>query len=322
MKYSIGIDVGGTGIKAGIVDEHYVIVKSRALPTLSQDGGNDGERVVAAMEKLARELCEDVGCALSDIRSIGAGIPGSIDRENGVVVYTNNIDLHDLPLRDMFFARTGHSLEIGNDADVAALGEYAAGAAAGCSSCVMITLGTGVGSGIIMDGKIYSGSHNRGGELGHTVIQADGGEPCTCGREGCLEAYASATGLIRMTRRAMEQDEGSMMWALCEGDAARADGKTAFTAAAKGDLAGRLVLDEYIRYLGCGIANIINILHPERICMGGGISKSGDELLLPLRIEAHRGVYGGADEKTTQIVLASLGSDAGIIGAAVLGAGN
>lgn len=318
MTYSIGIDVGGTGIKAAIVDESCKIVRQMTLPTLSQAGKDDGEKVVNAMEKLVRELCAGQQIPLGEIASIGAGIPGTIDDENGVVIYTNNIDLHELALREILQARLGKSIHMGNDADVAAFGEYMAGATAGCESSLMITLGTGVGSGLILGGKIYTGYNHRGGEFGHTVVQV-GGVRCTCGREGCLESYASATGLIRMTKEAMEQDLNSYMWKLCEDEIDNVNGKTAFDAMEKGDATGRQVVNQYIRYLGAGLANFINMLHPEKICLGGGISKSGDDLLIPLREAAYKNVYGGADGKTTQIVLAALGSNAGVIGAAMLG---
>lgn len=317
MEYSIGIDIGGTTIKGGVVDSSYKIVEHMALPTLSQEGRNSGERVVNCVVKLIKDLSSAVGVGIEQLKSVGAGIPGTIDSENGVIVYSNNIDMRHVPLRRMVYEQVGRELAMGNDADVAAYGEYVAGAAAGCESCALITLGTGVGSGIILGGKIYSGFNCRGGEFGHSVIQV-GGVRCTCGREGCLEAYASATGLIRMTRDAMELNPDSLMWGLA-GNLDGVDGKTAFDAMEKGDTAGQQVVDLYIKYLAAGVANLINLLHPEKVCIGGGISRSGDDLLLPLRSEVYKNLFGGADEKSTEIVLATLGNNAGIIGAAVLG---
>ncbi|MCI8441711.1 MAG: ROK family protein [Provencibacterium sp.] len=317
MAYSIGIDIGGTSIKAGLVDEEYKIVRSMALPTLSCEGKDEGEKVAACVVRLMQELCAQQGIGLSDLRSAGAGIPGSIDIENGIVVYANNIDLHNFPLREMVKEKTGIALQMANDADAAAYGEYRAGAAAGCQSCILITLGTGLGGGFIKDGKVYSGYNQRGGEFGHTVVQV-GGAPCTCGRKGCLEAYASATGLIRLTREAMEREGGSLMWKLAGGELEKVDGKTAFDAMEQGDIAGKAVVDTYIRYLACGIANFINVLHPDMICLGGGVSHSGDALLLPLRAAVALEVYGGMDERTTRLELATLGNSAGIIGAALL----
>lgn len=317
MIYSIGVDIGGTSIKAGVVDENYQIVKRETLPTLSQDGADDGERVANCIVKLVRDLCGEMGVSVDELRGIGVCTPGTVDSQNGVVLYANNIDMHDVPLRRLVHEKIGKSIAIGNDADVAAYGEYVAGSAAGCKSAVMITLGTGVGGGFVLDGKIYSGWNSRGGEFGHTVI-VEGGAKCTCGRNGCLEAYASATGLIRMTKEAMQRDASSGMWELTGGDIEKVDGKTAFDAMDKGDPTATQVVGDYIRYLGCGLANFINVLHPQKICLGGGISHSGDSLLVPLRAETYKGVYGGADENTTEIVLATLGNDAGIIGAAML----
>ncbi|MCI8623543.1 MAG: ROK family protein [Provencibacterium sp.] len=317
MTYSIGVDIGGTSIKAGLVDEQHKIVRSMALPTLSCEGKDDGEKVAACVVKLMETLCAEEGIKPGDLRSAGAGIPGSIDSQNGIVIYTNNIDLHNVPLRDMVKEKVGLALQMANDADAAAYGEYRAGAAAGCDSCILITLGTGLGGGFIKNGEIYSGYNQRGGEFGHTVVQL-GGAPCTCGRLGCLEAYASATGLIRLTREAMQRESGSLMWELAGGELNKVDGKTAFDAMEKGDAAGQAVVNTYIRYLACGIANFINVLHPDMVCLGGGISHSGDALLLPLRKEMAREIYGGMDEYTTRVELAALGNSAGIIGAALL----
>lgn len=318
MNYCIGVDIGGTTIKAGVVDESYKIVKRGAVPTLAEPGADDGEKLANGIAKLLRDLCEQLGITLEDIKSIGICTPGSVNEQDGVVLYANNIDLHNVPLRKMVYDRIGKNIALGNDADVAAFGEYVAGSAAGCESALMITLGTGVGGGFVIGGKIYTGWNNRGGEFGHTVIQMDGAK-CTCGRNGCLEAYASATGLIRMTKEAMQKDASSGMWELVDGDIGAVNGKTAFDAMEKGDALGQQVVDMYIRYLACGLANFINTLHPEKICMGGGISHSGDSLLVPLRAETYKNVYGAQDGLTTMIVQATLGNDAGIIGAAMLG---
>lgn len=317
MSYRIGVDIGGTTIKAGLVDEQYHIVYRSVIPTRSQEGADDGERLANGIVKLVEDLCEQAGLKMDDIGGIGIGCPGTIDSENGVVVYSNNIDLHDLPLRKLILEKTGHRIEIGNDADVAAYGEYVAGSAAGCKSVVMITLGTGLGSGFVNNGKIYSGANSRGGEFGHTAIVVDGVR-CTCGRKGCWESYASATALIRMTKEAMAENKDSKMWETAEGSLDNVNGKTAFDTMLQGDACAKHVVDVYIKYLAAGLTNIINSLHPERICLGGGVSHSGDDLLIPLREETYRCVYGGSDEKTTQIVLATLGNDAGIIGAAML----
>ena len=204
-----------------------------------------------------------------------------------------------------------------NDANAAAYGELVAGAAKGKSSCVCITLGTGVGGGVIIDGKIMAGHNFAGAELGHTVIVVDG-EPCTCGRRGCWEAYASATGLIRQTKRAMEAHRDSQMWALA-GNLEQVNGRTAFDAMRKGDAAGEAVVDDYIRYIACGLVNMINIFQPEVLCVGGGICNEGETLMKPLREYIERERYSQYSDKQTEICVAQLGNDAGIIGAAYLG---
>lgn len=317
MKYRIGVDIGGTTIKAGLVDEQFRIVERMAIPTLSEEGADDGVRVANGIVKLVRDLCAKKGVPEDSLEGVGVCCPGSVDAERGVIVYANNIDMHNVPLRELVKEQTGYTVGIGNDADVAAYGEYVAGSAAGCRSALMITLGTGLGGGFVYDGKIYSGWNSRGGEFGHTVIEVDGAH-CTCGRNGCWEAYSSATGLIRMTKEAMQGDASTGMWELVGGDIEKVDGKTAFDAIAKGDRSAARVVNLYIKYLACGLANFINVLHPEKICLGGGVSHSGDALLIPLREETYKSVYGGADGKTTQIVRATLGNDAGIIGAAML----
>lgn len=318
MAYYIGIDIGGTGIKAGLLDENLRILQQRSIPTLSQPGANDNEKVTNAVEKLMRELCEAEGIGLAQVLAAGVGCPGTVDNVLGVVEYANNIDLLDLYLRREIKNRTGINLAMGNDADVAALGEHVTGGSSGHDSSLMITLGTGVGGGFVIDNHIYTGFNSRGAEFGHMVVEK-GGALCTCGRRGCLEAYASATGLIRMTRESMEKNPDTLMWKLCEGKLENVNGKTAFDAAEQGDKSGKDTVDCYIGYLATGIANYINMLHPEIICIGGGISRSGDDLLIPLKKKAYEKVFGGASEKTTRIVLAKLGSDAGVVGAAVLG---
>ena len=183
----------------------------------------------------------------------------------------------------------------------------------------MVTLGTGVGGGIVIGGKLYSGFNYAGAELGHTVI-AHGGRPCTCGRRGCWEAYSSATALIEMTKEKMEQTKDTVMWQMCNNGAGKVSGRTAFNAAKQGDRAGREVVEDYISYLACGIVNMVNIFQPEVLCIGGGVCGEGDYLLAPLKAIVDRDQYGSAshDDKT-QLKIAELGNDAGIIGAALLG---
>ena len=248
---------------------------------------------------------------------MGIGSPGTCNADTGIVEYSNNLRFENLPLRDMLQGMLGRKVYIENDANAAALGEALAGAAKGAQSCVCITLGTGVGGGIIIDGKIYGGFNFAGAELGHTVIVVDG-EMCTCGRQGCWEAYASATGLINQTRRAMVNHPESAMWQICE-DLEQVNGRTAFDGMRAGDPVAKEVVDTYIKYVATGLVNVINIFQPEVLCIGGGICKEGDTLLVPLEAQIRRERYSKYSTHQTRLCVATLGNDAGIIGAAFLG---
>lgn len=306
----IGIDLGGTNIAAGIVDKDMNITVRGSVKT-----PRGAETIVAEMEVLVRSLAEQAGIRFQDIDSVGIGSPGAIDQRAGVVVYSNNLDFRHVPLAAMLAEKTGCPVRIGNDANVAALGEFHAGAGRDYESMILITLGTGVGGGIIIDGKIYDGFNGMGGEVGHAVIVKDG-EPCTCGRKGCWEAYASATGLVRITKAAIERHPESMMKAIAE-EAGKVSGRTAFLAARKGDAAGDAVVEEYLSYVACGAANLINLFQPEVLCIGGGVSGEGPYLtdrIQPLLVPE---LYDVGDRKT-RLCLAQLGNDAGIVGAAML----
>ncbi len=311
--YRIGIDLGGTNIVAGVVNENHEIVASAKCKTNCPRPAAD---IVADMAKVAREAVEKAGINLSDVAGVGVGSPGTCNKDTGVVEYANNLGFDNLPLCAMLNEQLGLPVFIENDANAAALGEFCAGAAKGADSCICITLGTGVGGGVIINGEVFSGANFAGTELGHTVINV-GGEPCSCGRKGCWEAYASATALVRQTRRAMEADKDSKMWDIA-GSLDNVDGRTAFDAMRAGDAAGTAVVDAYIYYVAVGLIDMINIFQPEILCVGGGICKEGDTLLVPLQkyIEAER--YSKHSVKQTRLTVAQLGNDAGVIGAACL----
>ena len=310
--YTIGIDLGGTNIAAGLVSEEKKLIAKKSIPTLPQRGADE---IIRDMAQLALSLLSENGLTESDAAAIGIGAPGTVDRENGVIVYCNNLPFYHTGLREAFAAYTRIPVFCANDADAAALGEIHAGAAAGCSSAVMITLGTGVGGGIIIDRHIVSGFNGAGGELGHMVI-VHGGVPCSCGRRGCWEAYSSATGLIRMTKEAMEKHPDSTLWTLAPTLEA-VDGKTAFDAMRAGDAAAKKVVDEYASLLAAGLVNVINIFQPEVLLLGGGIANQGQLLIDLLMPHIIRERYS-RDVPQTQIRPAVLGNDAGIIGAAML----
>lgn len=315
MKYYIGIDLGGTNIKAGVVNENYEIVSTAKVKT---NLPRPSEEICDDMVKVALEAVEKAGISIDDVQSVGVGTPGIANSGNGVVEYSNNLGFENVPMAKMIGEKINKPVFIENDANAAAYGEFVAGAAKGANDAVCITLGTGVGGGIIINGKIYSGFNYAGAEIGHTVIEVDGPQ-CTCGRKGCFEVFSSATGLIRMTKEAMEEDKNSLMWQMMKEDGDHVSGRLAFNAMRAGDKSAKEVVDKYIKYLAAGITNTINIFQPDILCVGGGVCNEGDPLLLPLKELVKKEVYTRNSNKNTEIVIASLGNDAGIIGAAFLG---
>lgn len=312
--YSIGIDLGGTNIVASVVDDKYNILGTgkykTALPRAAEEIFDD-------IASACRDAVENAGIELKDIAHIGLGTPGTVNGD-GVIEFANNLGFNNVPAKDMIRDRLGDiPVYIANDANCAALGEAYAGCGDGCKNFVAVTLGTGVGSGIIVDGRIVEGVNFAGGECGHMVIMVDG-EPCTCGRKGCWEAYASATALIKQTKKAMDEHPESVMHELAK-EEGKVSGRTAFDAMRKGDVAGINVVNNYIKYVACGLINIVNALQPEIICVGGGICNEGETLMEPLRrfVQAER--YSIHSKIQTKIMKAELGNNAGVIGAALLG---
>ncbi len=313
--YYLGIDLGGTNIAVGIVDENLNIVKKGSVPTLAK---RPIDEVMTDMATLCKNLLSEMNLTVKDIEYAGIASPGTCNSKTGVVEFSNNIVMHNYPIADVLKEKLGvEKVYIDNDANAAALAEAIAGSAKGASSAIMITLGTGVGGGIVLDGKIYSGFNHAGAELGHIVIEKNG-RPCTCGRYGCFEAYSSATGLIRLTKEKMEENKDSIMWKLSE-ENGKVSGKTAFQAKRMGDKAGTEVVDTYIDYLASGLTSIINIFQPEVLCIGGGICNEGEYLMQPLREIVARENFAHNSPNQTTIKRAALGNDAGILGAAVLG---
>ena len=312
--YSIGVDLGGTNIAVGIVDENYKIVKKDSCPTLAN---RPAEEIIRDMVALCKRLCTETGFDITEANGVGIACPGTVNPDTGIVEYANNIKFFDFPLVKLFSEYSGvdkANIVTGNDANLAAYGEAVAGAAKGTSSSVTITLGTGVGSGIIIDGKMLTGCAHGGAEIGHTVIVKDGRQ-CTCGRRGCFEVYCSATALIADTKRKFEECPDSLMREMCGGDVNRVGGKTAFAAMRKGDKAAGEVVSEYLGYLACGIANILNVFQPEVLCIGGGVSGEKENLLRPLIPLIEKEIYSKDGTLKTDVRIAMLGNDAGIIGA-------
>ncbi len=310
--YYIGIDLGGTNIKGALVSETGEIAREVSRPTRV---GLGAEAVCDGIAAVITELSS--GVDRTSLDGVGLGCPGTVDDETGCVLYANNLGWKNFDLRAAVKSRTDFDLRIGNDANVAALAEALVGCAKGAQSAVIVTLGTGVGGGVVLDGKMLTGYTGAASELGHMVIRA-GGEECTCGRRGCFEAYASATALIRETKRAMAAHPESRMHAAAEENGA-VDGRTAFIAAQRGDAAAQAVVDRYLDDLACGVANIVNIFFPEVIALSGGVANQGDALLVPLRERVRALSYGSRYAvRHTRIELCTLGYRAGVIGAALL----
>ena len=312
--YKLGIDLGGTNIAVGVVDENYKIIGRANVKT---NLPRAAEEIADDMAKAALLAIENASLQPCDIDSCGVGSPGAVDFENGTVAYSCNLQFYNVNLAKMLNERLNMPVFIENDANAAAYGEYVAGVGANTKDFIAITLGTGVGGGIIVGGKIYSGFNKAGGELGHMVINING-KACNCGRKGCYESYASVTALIEQTKASMLENKDSLMWKECGDDIEKVSGKTAFAAMKKGDKSADDTVKQYTEYISVGVANIINIFQPEVLCVGGGISKEGDTLLNPIREFVSREDYARDMKKRTKIVAATLGNDAGIIGAAYL----
>ncbi|MBO5384002.1 MAG: ROK family protein [Ruminococcus sp.] len=311
--YNIGIDLGGTNIKVGVVDENYNIVGRSNIKT---NLPRPAEEIVDSIVEGVKLACEDAKIAVSDVNSIGIGTPGTANRNTGVVLYSCNLGFNNFELGGMLSKKLGTEVFVENDANAAAFGEVVNGAGKGYKDVVVITLGTGVGGGIIIDGKIYTGFNFCGAELGHTVIEYNGRQ-CGCGRKGCFEAYSSATALINFTKEAMEADKNTKMWEIA-GSIDGVDGKTAFDGFRAGDKTATEVVNKYINYLGCGLTNVVNIFQPEVLLIGGGICKEGENLTKPLLEYIAKESYCIDPNCSTKLDIAKLGNDAGIIGAAYL----
>lgn len=314
--YRIGIDLGGTNIAAGLVETHgegFRFAARRSIPTRAPRAP---EAIARDIAQLSRALAAEGGVPYEEIPCIGVGSPGLI--REGTILYSNNLQFENVSFALLLREISGKPVFLENDANAAAYGEFLCGAGRTYRSMAMVMLGTGIGSGLILDGKIYTGENGLGGEMGHMLLHP-GGRRCTCGARGCFEAYCSATALAAAARRAMQQDPKSVMWELCGGDPERADGRTAFDAMRRGDLMGMRVVLRFQRDLAIGIANIIRLLQPEAVCLGGGIAQEGEQILRPLQKQVVELLTGQPESTLPRFCTAQLGGDAGILGAALFG---
>ena len=310
-KYYAGIDIGGTFVKCGIVDSDGSIIVKGKIPT-----GKD---------RAYQEIAKDIAAFVTELenqagvqtQAVGIGCPGTVDSETGVIIYSNNIAWENIPLGKELEKILNKPTYITNDANAAALGESFVGAGKEYNSSILITLGTGVGGGIVLDGKLFEGNGSAGAEIGHHVIRKNG-KQCTCGRKGCFEAYSSATALMREARTRMAKNKDSMLWAVCNGNKQNVDGKMIFDCAKAGDETAKNVVDWYVDYLAEGIANLANIFRPEAILLGGGVSAQGDALIIPTQKLVNERLYGGTQHAPVKVTVATLGNDAGLCGAGKL----
>lgn len=312
--YKIGIDLGGTNIAVGVVDENYHIVGRGKMKT---NCPRPVEEIVADMAKAAGMAVEDAGITWEQVESVGIGSPGAVNSKDGIVVQAFNLGFFDVPVAKMLTEQLGLNCFVSNDANAAAYGEYLAGSGKTAENFVMVTLGTGVGGGVILGNRMLVGCNYAGAELGHIAVH-EGGEKCTCGRKGCWEAYASATALIRQAKNAMKDHPESTLWTMCDGEINKVDGKMVFDARDAGDATAKEVVKQYIHYIAEGVTDLVNVFQPDILSIGGGISAQGESLVKPIKEFLDKNDFARHFAHRAQIKIATLGNDAGIIGAAFL----
>ncbi len=312
MNY-IGIDVGGMSIKCALLDEYG---KISARKTIVTDTNKDGLQIIDDIAKMVNSIIEETSLKVEDISGVGLGFPGSVYDEKGEVRYCCNINMIRTPVVKVLKEKTRiKNIKISNDANCAVLGETYFGAAKGAKDVLLVTVGTGIGTGIIVDGRLLRGNRSAGAEGGHITINI-GGVECGCGKKGHFEAYASTTALIEQTQKTAQKHPESILNEIIKKDGL--DGKTLFKAMECDDKAAISTFKRYIKYLGTGLVNLANIFYPEIIIIGGGISKEGDKLILPLQRYVSKNVYGAKFNPKIKVVAAELKNDAGIVGAAAL----
>lgn len=308
----LGIDLGGTNIAVGLTDDKGKLLCKHSNPT---GVGRERQEILDDIRRTAVEVCRKYGVSADEVESIGIGVPGSVNKKECKMVFGTNLGMNQVRFGEVFKPDFTCPVYIDNDANCAALGECYGGAGVGCSSMVMVTLGTGVGGGLVFNGHIHSGCGDVAGEIGHMVIQMDG-QQCNCGKKGCWEAYASASAAIRMIKEAMDEHPESLLHQVAE-EQGKVGAINLFIAKDRGDKVAQELFDRYVRYLSVGVGNLIAILQPERIVIGGGIIGQGEKLLAPLRKIVYSELMQ-AEGSRTEIVAAAAGNDAGIIGAAML----
>ncbi|MDR3243104.1 MAG: ROK family protein [Clostridiales Family XIII bacterium] len=314
----VGFDIGGTSIKAGVVRDSRDKVDIAASRRIPFPTGDPYGAVVDLMAKLVAEMAEELKIPVSDFQSIGVAVPGTIDATGEVVINAHNLYFHDVPLKRAVEEKfPGIPVLMANDANAAALAEYYAGAFRGYGTAILITLGTGVGGGMVLNGKMWNGARNNGFELGHIIVK-HGGQLCTCGNRGCLESYGTATWLKQQGRKAVVEYPLSLIYKKARGDIGNVSAKTVIDAAKENDPFAVDIFNRYVDYLSSGIASLAVLFDPEIIALGGGVSLAGEFLYEPLRkLIVRKSFY----HVPVPVVPARLGNEAGVIGAAMLAKG-
>ena len=305
MKYGFGVDLGGTTVKIAYFDEQGTMLSKWEIPTVTADGG---KQILPDIAASIRQFIEKQAVAAEDIIGVGIGVPGPVNSK-GDVIKCVNLGWGVFNIAEELGALVGFPVKAGNDANVAALGEFWKGGGKGCNNMIFVTLGTGVGGGIVVEGNLLHGAHGAGGEIGHLVINREETEKCGCGKTGCVEQYCSATGIVRMAKKALENFAGET--ALCKFEPLTC--KDIFDSGKAGDELALQVLDQYYAYLGEFLGNICNVVDPDAIVLGGGVSKAGQMLLDGTRPYFDKAVFHAASD--ARFELASLGNDAGAYGA-------
>jgi glucokinase len=314
-QFIVGIDLGGTNIAAGAMPlDGTREIAMRMIPTLAEGGAAAVvDRIAALVEDVITQTRSETGAERSDFLGVGIGSPGPLDRARGVVIVTPNLGWRDFPLRDEVSSRVNLPATLDNDANCATLGEFWCGAAKGGRNVVGMTIGTGIGGGLILDGKLYHGASDAAGEIGHTTIDSTG-RRCKCGNYGCLEAYTSGPAIAVRAREVLEVDDDSILLQMVGGDAMKITAQTVFEASKRGDRVALEVVRDTAHFLGVGVSNLINIFNPDTFVIAGGVTQAGDLLFEPLRAEVRRRAFKPSVE-ACRIVPGALPLSAGVVGA-------
>lgn len=316
QQYIVGVDLGGTNIVAGAMTvDGKQQLGMRSIPT-SPELGAEGvaDRIVGLIEGVILDTIADTDAQRRDFIGVGIGAPGPLIRERGIVVVAPNLGWRDFPLRDRITTRLGLKATLDNDANCATVGEWWQGAARGAKNVVGVTIGTGIGGGLVLDGKLYHGVSDVAGEIGHTTIDLNG-RYCKCGNYGCLEAYASGPAIATRAREVLQREEtASLMPSMVQGKLELITAHTVYEAAKQGDAVANEIVRDTARYLGAGIANLLNVLNVDVVVVAGGVTQAGDALFVPLQAEVKRRAFRPAVE-SARIVPGSLPGTAGVVGA-------